>query len=683
MKTINRLSLSHQFVGVTLALVSLVILALALFVSSYTYRMSLDQISQDLKQQVHSVRKMLDTTHEISVGLTDKVATLFVSQFTEPFTLVADRPVQVGALEAPTLEYRGKALNLDFTAVDELTRNTGGVATIFVRQGDDFIRVSTSLKTDKGERAIGTRLGPDHPARARLLAGETYLGNAKLFGRHYMTKYVPARDRDGKVVGVLFIGFDLTQVFASLKSTIDELKFGTEGYAYVFHSQGKERGVMLFHPQFAGKDSKDLKDANGEVLMEKMMALPAGSITYPWKEADGSIREKLALFEQTDSLGGLVVACGGYVTDFTAGSAALRSMILVASGAAALLLVALLYAFITRQLRPVRDIVQALDRIGAGDLQVRINPGNVRGETRNELDVIARSIDASTASMGQLIGELRQQAREVEGTASALSRVSRTLADNAATQSNAASAMAAGVEELAVSINILSDNALSADASMQETRTLAGQGRDASSAAVSQMAAIEQAVADTASRIEHLGEASRQISSVVSVIREVADQTNLLALNAAIEAARAGEQGRGFAVVADEVRKLAERTAASTQEISRVVDSIQSGAGEAIAGMESARGRVGEGVVKVEDSGTRMAAIEAGASSVATLASDMSNALSEQASAGNAIGEEVERISRLSEQNDAASRDALQAATDLEQLASRMSESVARFRVPA
>jgi len=104
---------------------------------------------------------MLDTTHEISVGLTDKVATLFVSQFPEPFTLVAERPVQVGALEAPTLEYRGKALNLDFTAVDELTRNTGGVATIFVRQGDDFIRVSTSLKTERAS-------GPSVPASAPI-----------------------------------------------------------------------------------------------------------------------------------------------------------------------------------------------------------------------------------------------------------------------------------------------------------------------------------------------------------------------------------------------------------------------------------------------------------------------------------------------------------------------------------
>lgn len=269
-----------------------------------------------------------------------------------------------------------------------------------------------------------------------------------------MTKYVPARDRDGKVVGVLFIGFDLTQVFASLKNTIDELKFGT-GYAYVFHSQGKERGVMLFHPQFAGKDASELKDANGEPVMEKMLASPAGSIIYPWREQDGSTHDKLALFEQTDSLGGLVVACGGYVADFTSASTALRNMILLASGAAALLLAALLYAFITRQLRPVRRIVGALEQIGAGDLHVRIEHDDADGETRNELAVIARSIDATTASMGHLIGELRQQAREVEGTATALSRISRTLADNAATQSNAASAMAAGVEELAVSINIL------------------------------------------------------------------------------------------------------------------------------------------------------------------------------------------------------------------------------------
>ena len=375
------------------------------------------------------------------------------------------------------------------------------------------------------------------------------------------------------------------------------------------------------------------------------------------------------------------MACGGYVTDFTAGSAALRNMILLASGVAALLLAALLYAFITRQLRPVRKIVQALERIGAGDLQARIGRGNDTGPTRNELDIIARSIDASTASMGQLIGELRQQSREVEGTAAALSQVSRALADNAATQSNAASAMAAGVEELAVSINILSDNARSTDSSVRETRELASQGREASGAAVSQMANIEQAVADAAGQIEHLGEASRQISSVVSVIREVADQTNLLALNAAIEAARAGEQGRGFAVVADEVRKLSERTAVSTGEIGKMVDAIQVSTREVVAQVGRGVTMVDEGVANARQAGDTIGGLQEMAKKVSQLVADVDEALREQASASNDVAKKVEDVAAQAEESTAIARQTSGAANTMTQTAHAMEQLVARFRI--
>lgn len=149
--------------------------------------------------------------------------------------------------------------------------------------------------------------------------------------------------------------------------------------------------------------------------------------------------------------------------------------------------------------------------------------------------------------------------------------------------------MAAGIGQMANSIQRVSENARSADAHTRDTREQAARGRNAARDVIAQMDSIEQAVGTTAERIQQLGEASAHISTVVSVFREVADQTNLLALNAAIEAARAGEQGRGFAVVADEVRKPAERTAASTQEITQVVDSIQSGTRDAIQGMASAR----------------------------------------------------------------------------------------------
>ena len=241
--------------------------------------------------------------------------------------------------------------------------------------------------------------------------------------------------------------------------------------------------------------------------------------------------------------------------------------------------------------------------------------------------------------------------------------------------------VAYGVGEMAASIKQVSDNARSADAHTRETRQQAARGQDATREVIAQMASIENAVSTAAERIQQLGEASQHISTVVSVIREVADQTNLLALNAAIEAARAGEQGRGFAVVADEVRKLAERTAASTQEITRVVESIQTGTDDAIMGMASTREQVAAGVVKVEASGRTMSDIEAGAIEVATIAAEMSASLRQQAAASTGIGDEVARISQISGQNDDAAREALDAASTLARLSRRMSEAVDRFRV--
>lgn len=188
MKSINRMSLSHQFVGASILLGGLVILGLALFVSSYTYRLGLEHAEREVKGHIHGLRQLVDTTHEISVGLTEKVSAIFLSHFPGPFALHPERTVMVGTAETPSLEYQGKPVNLDFTTVDEFARTSGGVATVFVRKGDDFVRVSTSLKTESGERAVGTALAADHPAKAKLIAGETYLGVAKLFGRQYMTK---------------------------------------------------------------------------------------------------------------------------------------------------------------------------------------------------------------------------------------------------------------------------------------------------------------------------------------------------------------------------------------------------------------------------------------------------------------------------------------------------------------
>lgn len=677
MKSIGSRSLVQQFVGASVALSAGIILILAVFVSAHTYTMMRDQMQANLQAEVHGTRKLLDTAYGISVGLTDRVAGILASNFPAGFTVADGDVAQVGALTAPVLRYQGQALNLDYRVVDEFSRTTGGVATLFVRQGDDFIRVTTSLKDENGARAIGTQLPHDHPAYRKVLAGDTYLGMATLFGKPYMAKYVPAKDAHGKLVGILFVGFDLTPVLENLKTTIAEQKFGASGYAFVMQAGTQEPGKLMFHPTLAGKNLvREVRDAAGGNPFETLLKQEQGLLTYPWSDAAGQTMTRLTAFERTDSWGGVVVAGGGFVEEHTQESRRLRNIVLLACAGAALILGGLLWLFMARQLRPVAQVVHMLERIGAGDMTVR-TARRIPADTRNELDVITRSIDATARQVGALIGDLRQNAVEVEQTARNLADTATTLNDTASTQHESAAAMAAGVEEMAVSVNHVSDNAQHSSEFTQHTLGLSQEGRAATSAVLTQMTQIETSVTGAAGHIERLDGDAQRISAVVSIIKEVADQTNLLALNAAIEAARAGEQGRGFAVVADEVR----RTGKSTLEISDMVGSIQSGAHDAAVGMREAVELVRSGVTAVDSARQVISEIESGAASAVQAASEIAAALKEQAAASNSIGRDVERISGLSEQTADSAHQSAQAVAHLEALAERMSNAVARFTV--
>jgi methyl-accepting chemotaxis protein len=192
---------------------------------------------------------------------------------------------------------------------------------------------------------------------------------------------------------------------------------------------------------------------------------------------------------------------------------------------------------------------------------------------------------------------------------------------------------------------------------------------------------IADSVQGSAKVIRELESYSAEISSIVAVIKEIADQTNLLALNAAIEAARAGEQGRGFAVVADEVRKLAERTANSTQQITGMIDKVQSGARRAVEEMEASVKRVSDGVELAHQAGNSISSIQTASERVMHAVEDFNHALKEQGIAAREIAQNVERVAQMTEHGSHASRQASGVAQDVVQLSGELKRLADLFKI--
>ena len=301
--------------------------------------------------------------------------------------------------------------------------------------------------------------------------------------------------------------------------------------------------------------------------------------------------------------------------------------------------------------------------------------------SNDEIGQTARSFNEMMGNLQTAFRQVHDGIKKVSESSQSLSTASQHVASSSTNQSDAASAMAATVEQVTVSIAHVSEGANEALKLSKESSELSEQGGEIIHRAAEEMMKIADTVRQTSSAIENLGEQSDRISAIVNVIKEIADQTNLLALNAAIEAARAGEQGRGFAVVADEVRKLAERTAKSTQEVTGMIDTIQGSSRAAVAGMAAMVDQVDGGVALAQQAGDAINQIRLESEQVTRTVEDISTALAEQSKASNDISAHIEKMSQMTEMNSAAAEQTAGAASDLEQLAGDMRNTVNRFKI--
>nr|WP_312377221.1 methyl-accepting chemotaxis protein [Pseudomonas oryzihabitans] len=313
--------------------------------------------------------------------------------------------------------------------------------------------------------------------------------------------------------------------------------------------------------------------------------------------------------------------------------------------------------------------------IAAGQLDSPIPTGG-----RDELGQLLAAFGQMQDKLRGMIQGIKQGTDQLVAASHSISANSQQLSAAAQEQSSAASSMAATVEELTVSINHVSDNAGEAHDLSSQSGQLAQDGGQTIQASVDSMRSIAGTVQSSATRIGELGEHSERVSSIVSVIKGIADQTNLLALNAAIEAARAGEQGRGFAVVADEVRQLAQRTTNSTQEIAAMIEKIQAATQAAMSDMEVGVRQVNGGVDLANQAGEAVVSINTSSDKVVRVVNQISLALREQTAASHDVARTVERLAQMAQQNSEAIGETVQTAVSLDALANDLNRQISQFR---
>ncbi|HEY6897025.1 MAG TPA: methyl-accepting chemotaxis protein [Rhodocyclaceae bacterium] len=434
-------------------------------------------------------------------------------------------------------------------------------------------------------------------------------------------------------------------------------------------------------PELDGKDASQIKDQSGKALFVEFVDVVkkngSGFVNYMWSKPGMSEPVPKISYVQGFAPWGWVVGSGIYVDDV---EAICRERALRLAGISLLCAIVVGIMFrhvirgITLQMVELKDTMRYIQ--SSNDLTRRVPD---RGG--NELSQIGEAFNGMVGNFQQMIRQVSSSSQQVLQLTSRVSSSSAQVAQASMLQNEASSAMAAAMEETKSSIQQVADSSGDTFTVAEQSGQLSRDGEQIVADAAGEMTRISAAVQDSASHIQILGQKSDEISNIVNVIREIADQTNLLALNAAIEAARAGEQGRGFAVVADEVRKLAERTAKSTQEITEMIGSIREGTEAAVNSMEQGSARVREGVTLANQAGGSMADIRGGAERVLASVSDISAALREQSAAVALVTQNVERIVAMAEQNSAETGQIASHSGQLEALARDLETSVRRFVV--
>ncbi len=440
---------------------------------------------------------------------------------------------------------------------------------------------------------------------------------------------------------------------------------GTQALLHKLLAGDKLMAVMTekIDPQWKSlhKKIKDFMNANSYINMDDDSAmLQYGQITV---DAGNLLKEVQALAQETKEIASSTTKETKNIVNVVA-----LTIIMIIS-----FIMLNLYRAITV---PMNDLIKIAQSYSKGDLSIVMN------ETKNdEFGQLATHFNTATTKLSDMITAVKNFTDTILDDSSKLSTLSLQISQNSEEQSTRTTEAASSMDELSASFVDVAKNTSQAAESSKEATKLATQGGDIVAKTVSGMERISKTVNESAQIIEELGTRSDQIGEIIKVINDIAGQTNLLALNAAIEAARAGEQGRGFAVVADEVRKLAERTTSATNEIGEMIKGFQNDTQNAVTSMHTGTREVEAGVELSVQAGNSLKQIMKSSESVTDMVQQVATSAEEQSSAGDVIASNVEMISNLTQQTAESAKQSSQSTNEMNALVHQLEQLLDGFKL--